>query len=801
MTTTIFQACQDGKVELVSQLLESNSVENIDAKDDQGLSALQHAIRGNHTDVVAQLLAKGANAAEITHDEAVKNNPELSQLVSNTLQHTQSVAFQSAPVIDPHGGKAMPDGSVSYMQPPSYQGHPMEYPMHHQDHLPPQHAYGYQLQYGYYEATPSTAHPEQHGHRMKDSSSGNLPPPEVARMIPCRFFPNCRYGEKCIFAHPMPLANGAGPNGSPASPGQAPVFYQAPGYGYPAYGPPQHFYSMAPPMPIQYSHAGVPMPVHMPPPPHAGPGPHGAESSSLPHHDAFAPPFASQPQSQTSDAPNGAPREDSPHASQSSLAETAVKVDEVSQPAASSPAPATEKSVKAVAQEVTASGDSTPAAPANGSKPSANATQADKAAALQPTSFSAFMTHHAVPFQPGHGNTQGGEGVMASGTHGFPRTSASLGGSFGSRTEFTKRSGERPPCAFFARSACRHGEDCRFPHILADGTDARGPNASRAINRALAAKTGRNTGSTGHAHSFTSLNGTSAHATHHSSANIHASSGMNGRSNNNANSDVSSSNSAAAGNKTPAATLPAPVPEKKAPAAAPAQDKKDAALDTLPPKTQAAPIVSLPATPASTVETADTKTNATTPSATTAANGAAVSPRPSAPNGSQQSGERTPAPIPSKPLANGRGRPQTGGKPQPQQGANAGQGPSQSGNSARGNGANGRSNQSNHGRPHANGAPQAKKSAPPQKVPNPDDFPALGNKANAAPAPVANGAPKKAAEPKEKESAPASADTAEADAKSAAPADSLAAAASATAPAAPAAPAPAATIAEIVARS
>lgn len=31
-----------------------------------------------------------------------------------------------------------------------------------------------------------------------------LPPPEVARQIPCRYFPNCAYADKCIFLHPQP---------------------------------------------------------------------------------------------------------------------------------------------------------------------------------------------------------------------------------------------------------------------------------------------------------------------------------------------------------------------------------------------------------------------------------------------------------------------------------------------------------------------------------------------------------------------------------------------------------------------
>ncbi|GAA5944099.1 uncharacterized protein JCM15063_005313 [Sporobolomyces koalae] len=46
----------------------------------------------------------------------------------------------------------------------------------------------------------------------------NLPPPEVARNIPCRFFPlgTCKYGEQCIFSHGIPGV--AGSPGVPASP-------------------------------------------------------------------------------------------------------------------------------------------------------------------------------------------------------------------------------------------------------------------------------------------------------------------------------------------------------------------------------------------------------------------------------------------------------------------------------------------------------------------------------------------------------------------------------------------------------
>lgn len=32
---------------------------------------------------------------------------------------------------------------------------------------------------------------------------GHLPPPDIARQIPCRYFPACRYGATCMFAHPQ----------------------------------------------------------------------------------------------------------------------------------------------------------------------------------------------------------------------------------------------------------------------------------------------------------------------------------------------------------------------------------------------------------------------------------------------------------------------------------------------------------------------------------------------------------------------------------------------------------------------
>lgn len=41
------------------------------------------------------------------------------------------------------------------------------------------------------------------GEHQVQGGPPNLPPPEVARLIPCRFYPACRYGASCLFAHPQ----------------------------------------------------------------------------------------------------------------------------------------------------------------------------------------------------------------------------------------------------------------------------------------------------------------------------------------------------------------------------------------------------------------------------------------------------------------------------------------------------------------------------------------------------------------------------------------------------------------------
>ena len=93
---------------------------------------------------------------------------------------------------------------------------------------------------------------------------GNLPPPDVARMIPCRYYPACRYGASCMFAHPQ----GSYMQGSMPPPAQYPAPYDPMTPG--PYPPPTYY--PVPPSPYSASPNGVPN--HMSPPPiaHTGSG-------------------------------------------------------------------------------------------------------------------------------------------------------------------------------------------------------------------------------------------------------------------------------------------------------------------------------------------------------------------------------------------------------------------------------------------------------------------------------------------------------------------------------------------------
>jgi hypothetical protein len=109
--------------------------------------------------------------------------------------------------------------------------------------------------------------------------AANLPPPDVAAGIPCRFFPlgQCKYGDKCAFSHrgSPQLANGHGHVDGNLPPSQAPSPsqgsqqvngispQQSPTIGLPMGAMPTVDYNGYPiPMPPQYYYYGMPQPYY-----------------------------------------------------------------------------------------------------------------------------------------------------------------------------------------------------------------------------------------------------------------------------------------------------------------------------------------------------------------------------------------------------------------------------------------------------------------------------------------------------------------------------------------------------------
>lgn len=206
----------------------------------------------------------------------------------------------------------------------------------------------------------------------ENSAPANLPPPEVARLIPCKFFPNCRYGDRCVFHHPSgPIVNQ--PEAA-VPPNAQPMFFPGPNG-----------------MPFQ-----------------PGPGSYGVP-----------PPFVdmNHPMFQMPYNPNGVP-----------YFPPRVNV-----------APGTEEPEKTDSEPPRQASEETDAAQAEG--------------AAQPST---------PVTRPGNRNVSGNK-----------KASGKVSRAEGNNQRNRANQGSRPSCAFFARSACRYNNDCRFPHILPDGTDAR----------------------------------------------------------------------------------------------------------------------------------------------------------------------------------------------------------------------------------------------------------------------------------------------------------------------------------------
>lgn len=403
MASPLSKAVADGDLNAVLAILQNAQSADIELADQGGNTPLIEAIQKGHVEIVRALLDSGADP----NHTASRNTPLISLTTDPAIQELLNNAIQSR----------------SYGT--HVQGHPaaQEQVYSHEGGSEPPKAY-YPLPGAYYypgppPPFPDGAMPYYHPSLSGDPSIGHLPPPEIARMIPCRYFPACRYGASCMFAHPTSATGYAhvpvpAPYPHHYDPMSAPPYAQNYYPGSPPFQPPMHPVNMtsphnppqAPPMHARTSSDSVASPganFPGPGPVNYGPVPSGPYSS----HPGQAPVMGPVPPQHQGPPPP--PGQQGPPQSYPANAQQG--------PVPSFPVP-------------TDTGYP-PQIPSDGSLP-----------------------QNPPPSHPGEEGFVGGH-IPPSGP-GYRRPGLRKN-SYASK---------RPACLFFPSGRCRNGNDCRFPHIL-----------------------------------------------------------------------------------------------------------------------------------------------------------------------------------------------------------------------------------------------------------------------------------------------------------------------------------------------
>ncbi|GAA5962211.1 hypothetical protein JCM3765_003899 [Sporobolomyces pararoseus] len=359
-----------------------------------------------------------------------------------------------------------------------------------------------------------------------DSSSVNLPPPDVARNIPCRFFPlgTCKYGEQCIFSHGIPGV--AGSPGVPASPSVQPQVAasqgqnqnqgqnssaselpqpaqngrnaQQPMQGMPMYYPEQAYMQG---VPMYYPEQALQYGFQPPFSPEQG------------YYHFAPPPFQAYPQHYQQFAPHAyyapppppppvpAPLAVSVHPSiPSSTVDTPITPSPVPSPsqvveAGSSTSPAPSQQPPSSSETPESTGSPQPAVGSDGTPisraPASLHTFFQTAASMPPSSSHSVPVSTTSPIagpsnslppvsaspnsfvKPLPGRLAGPRrSIGGMSQNGFAQGVNVAGGAGGGKP---RRSfgGSRPPCSFFEANRCKNGDECSFVHLLPDGSDAR----------------------------------------------------------------------------------------------------------------------------------------------------------------------------------------------------------------------------------------------------------------------------------------------------------------------------------------
>ncbi|KAJ6503292.1 hypothetical protein C8R47DRAFT_197461 [Mycena vitilis] len=403
MVSALWKACSQGDLQTVTEVLSTAEAVDIEIKDHTGITPLIEAVKNGHAEVVRALLDKGAdptNASSQGLPETYTADPTILGMLNFARQ-------SQAPVSHENGYDT--NGANTYPPPGNYPYYPSI------NSAPPPDMYYH------------PAHPHMHNVENNGARHNNLPPPEVASNIPCRYFPACRYGASCLFLHPTaPYFQGPLP-----PPAQYPTYDQMPPQSYaPTYYPvPQP--SFPPPMngqhPMPPPQQGPPMPMHGPSPPemmspppqgHFSPNgaatiPYGPISPIMYSQPGQAPlPMSMSPLPPLNHQPLPPPASHSPQVTYNSLPPSASAATFV------------------------------PAYPPVNGNGSGSYPEVNGAGAKSPQL-------NAQPEPSGHVREGSGPG----------RRGTARRGSFAGRKP-------APACVFFPAGRCKNGTECRFPHVM-----------------------------------------------------------------------------------------------------------------------------------------------------------------------------------------------------------------------------------------------------------------------------------------------------------------------------------------------
>ncbi|KAJ3514394.1 hypothetical protein NLJ89_g2409 [Agrocybe chaxingu] len=431
MVSPLWKACSEGDLTRVLELLNEPSAVDVELKDHTGVTPLIEAVRNGHVEIVKVLLEKGAdpsNASSYGRPEVYTSDTvilEFLRIAQNKVALDANASQQPA-----HDGQDDPEKRHYAHAPDAYTYYPTINPS-----LSTVNEAG-----AYYPPAPP-----QFSADASPNGLGHLPPPDVARMIPCRYFPACRYGAQCMFAHPQPpFFQG------PMPPAQYPPYDpMANPYVQQYYPPPQPSFQqpppplngpmtpMSPPPGAPLMHARSPSEVVSPPlgpfsPNGAPPVPYGPMSPPVYSHPGQGHVSMPVPPSH-SQQPHPHPGPQSPNLYHPST--SPVPHYPVHQDAYPPPGPPNVSYDPAHLNGV-------PAPLENG-----------------------------LPDFSNHPNPRDGLNNHRRGSGRRP--------SFGAR---------RPPCLFFPAGRCKNGDECRFPHVLPENAStpthtqfpiARGPPRPR----------------------------------------------------------------------------------------------------------------------------------------------------------------------------------------------------------------------------------------------------------------------------------------------------------------------------------